>query len=65
MRIKDLAADANQDETADEFWSESMSYLPETDAEQVSRDGEEEGDNADDPKGEGKTTQGLIPSTYK
>jgi hypothetical protein len=32
MRIKDLAADANQDETADEFRLEPMSYLTEADA---------------------------------
>ena len=65
MRIKDLTSDANQDETADELRLEPMSYLTEADAEKVSHDGEEEGDNADDPKGLGKTLQGLISCTYE
>ena len=49
MRIKDLAADSNQDKTTDQFWLEPFPYFPKADAEQVSDDGKDKGNNTDNP----------------
>ena len=49
MRIKDLAADSNQDKTTDQFWLEPFPYLPKADAEQVTDDGKDKGNNTDNP----------------